>query len=94
MIAPVADPILKGEAVTVSANMTPADATRYNLVWNTADTDYVEITPSEDNKSCTITGKAAGTATITVTDTYTGKQGTVMVVGQEIPISSVAVNAD
>lgn len=94
MIAPVADPILKGEAVTVSANMTPADATRYNLVWNTADTDYVEITPSEDNKSCTITGKAAGTATITVTDTYTGKQGTVMVVVQEIPISSVAVNAD
>ena len=89
-----ADQFLKGEKETVQVQLNPTNADRYNLEWAVGTEGVVSLEPSENGQSCTITGETAGTVSVTVTDTVSGKYATVFVTVTELPITTVNVSAD
>lgn len=59
--------IVVGKTVTLTATVTPTDATDKTVTWTiTEGADYVEKTDNSDG-SATLTGKAAGTVKVTAT---------------------------
>ncbi len=58
--------VAKGSSITLSASVYPSNATDGSVTWSIySGSSYVSI--SSSGKSCTVTGKAAGTATIKCT---------------------------
>ena len=58
--------VLKGSSITLSASVSPSNATDKSVSWSVqSGSSYVSL--SSDETSCVVTGKAAGTATIKCT---------------------------
>lgn len=58
--------VLKGSSITLSASVSPSNATDKSVSWSVqSGNSYVSL--SSDETSCVVTGKAAGTATIKCT---------------------------
>ncbi len=57
--------ITAGKTLSLTASITPADATNQDVTWSSSDTSVASVIAA--GKSCTVSGKKAGSATITVT---------------------------
>ena len=81
--------MLEGESESLSATITPAEATNKKLVWSSDKTDIATV---DDNGK--VTALKAGTATITVTTEDGGKTATcqLTVTAKTIAVESVALN--
>ena len=68
--------VLKGSSITLSASVSPSNATDKSVSWSIqSGNSYVSL--SSDETSCVVTGKAAGTATIKcTTNDGSGKSAT------------------
>ncbi len=78
--------VKQNSSVTLSATVLPSNATDSSVTWSIdSGNSYVTISPN--GKSCTVTGKAVGTATIKATaNDGSGKYGTM-----QVKVTSAAV---
>lgn len=75
-----------GEDHTLSYEFTPANATNKNVTWASGDSNIVAV--SDDG---TVTGVAAGTATITVTTEDGSKTDTISITVVAIPVTGIEI---
>ena len=85
-----------GESHTLTATITPDNATDQNVTWSSDTSGIVTITPdTSDSKKATIT--ATGTGTTTIKATVDGKSVTCSVTvnaAANVPVTSVSLNKD
>ena len=81
--------LVPGEGETLTATVTPADATNKNVTWKSSDATVATV---DDNGK--VTGVAAGEATITVTTEEGGKTATcrVTVSATSVAVTGVTLN--
>ena len=75
----------KGEKQTLTAIITPSNATDKSITWSSSNPDVVQV------QKGTVTGISSGTATITAT-TSNGKKATCTVTVTEIKVTSLTLN--
>ena len=84
------------ESETLTATITPDNATDQNVAWSSDPSNIVTITPdTSDSKKATIT--ATGTGTTTIKATVDGKSVTCSVTvnaAANVPVTSVSLNKD
>lgn len=87
--------LIEGNSETLTATVSPSNATDKTLAWNSNNSDVAVV------KNGRVTAKGAGTATITVTNTASGKKAscTVTVTRKDVPdvpsdilVSSITLN--
>lgn len=79
--------ILIGEEKTLTAAIEPSNATNQNILWESSHTNIAAVT-----QGGLVTGKAAGTAAITVTTADGSKTATCEVTVSPIAVTGVALN--
>ena len=85
-LSPSSLELAKGSSGWLELNLTPSNTTERNLVWSSDDESVAVV--DETGK---ITGKGAGTATITAEETTSGKRASATVV-VKVPFSSIKVD--
>lgn len=89
-ISPSVPTVAMGKTVTLTANITPSDATDKNVTWTSSDTSIAKF---NDSSKGVLTGVKAGTATITVTTADGGKTATCNVtVTGTVAVTGVSVS--
>ncbi len=78
------------EQATVTATLTPAGSTSTIASWESSDPDVATVTPLDDGE-CRISGKAKGTATVTVTTDNGKKAMCEVTVIQAIPATGISI---
>ena len=85
-----------GKEGTLTATITPSNATNQNVTWESSPSGIVTISPSADTKTATITatGASGSTATITVTTEDGSKTAscTVTVTTATVPVTGVTLD--
>ena len=85
----------EGGTATLTATITPSNATDQNVTWSSDPSGIVTITPdTSDSKKATITATGTGTTTITVTTEDGNKTATcvVTVTAATVPVTGVTLS--
>ena len=82
-----------GKSETLTATITPSNATNQNVTWSSDPNDIVTIVPSTDTKTATITATGTGTTIIKATVDGKSAECTVTVnVAATVPVTSVSLD--
>ena len=79
-LSPTSTTITVGETTTLSASISPANATNQNVTWSSSNTNVATV-----SSAGVVTAKAEGSATITATTEDSGKKATCVVNVAPIP---------
>lgn len=81
--------LIKGETITLTAAVSPSNATNKNVTWTSSDSNVASV-----DGTGKVTALSAGTATITVTTASGNKTATctVNISNQQIKVSSIKLN--
>ena len=85
----------EGGTATLTATITPSNATDQNVTWSSSPDNIVTIAPdTTDSKNATVTATGTGTTTITVTTADGGKTATceVTVTAATVPVTGVTLS--